>query len=54
MHSTLDITSPQFGPATTAWTKAFQKEHLGPDGTPLAVVGFVGPRTKWAIQTAMI
>lgn len=42
-----------FGTATEAALKAFQKDHDGPDGKALAIDGICGPATWWALQEAL-
>ena len=42
-----------FGTATEAALKAFQKDHDGPDGKELAIDGICGPATWWALQEAL-
>lgn len=42
-----------FGTATEAALKAFQKDHDGPDGKALAIDGICGPATWWALKEAL-
>ena len=42
-----------FGTATEAALKAFQKDHDGPDGKALTIDGICGPATWWALQEAL-
>lgn len=39
-----------YGPKTFQAVMYFQQTHLGPDGLPLEIDGFVGPDTQWALN----